>query len=162
MHQIKNKLSENCLFCKKEIANKSFYSSKQFRAIYNIAPILPGHTLVIPDSHYESLFELSDIELGDMMIFARKVTAVLKSVFQCEGFNWTIQDGVSAGQTVPHLHLHIIPRKPLDMPEGNDWYRNIPLNEKQMLDSEHREHLSDQDYMAMTAQLTEAARSINM
>lgn len=150
----------SCLFCRKEIIEKSFFTTAQFSAFYNIAPILPGHSLIIPIAHYESLIELSDDELGEMMVFARKVTAVLKTVFQCDGFDWTIQDGVSAGQTVPHLHLHIIPRKPMDMPEANEWYSKIPLNEKQMLDSQQRERLSDHDYSAVTARLTEASKSI--
>lgn len=151
---------ENCLFCKKEITEKSFYATARFSAFYNIAPILPGHSLVIPNLHYESLFELSDTELGEMMCFARNVTKVLKSVFKCDGFDWTIQDGESAGQTVPHLHLHIIPRKPLDMPEGKDWYSKIAHNEKQMLDSQHRERLSTFDYSMITNQLIEASTAL--
>lgn len=152
-----NKPDDSCLFCRKETIEKSFCTSKQFSALYNIAPILPGHSLIITNKHYESLFELSDDELSKMMIFARKITAVLKSVFNCDGFDWTIQDGVSAGQTVPHLHLHIIPRKPLDMPESNEWYSKISKNESQLLDSDHRERLSDSEYNAITNILKEAA-----
>lgn len=151
----------DCIFCSKAVTEKSFYSTSKFSALYNLAPILPGHSLIIPNRHYESLIELTDNDLGEMMIFARKVTTVLKTVFNCDGFDWTIQDGISAGQTVPHLHLHIIPRKPLDMPESNEWYSKIPKNEKQMLDSNRRERLSDHEYNAITARLAEASRSIN-
>ena len=151
---------ENCHFCRKEILEKSFCTTSRFSAFYNIAPILPGHSLIIPNAHYESLFELSEDELSEMMVFARKVTSVLKTFLNCDGFDWTIQDGVSAGQTVPHLHLHIIPRKPLDMPESNEWYSKIPENEKQMLDSDHRMRLNDHDYYTVTAMLTEASKSI--
>jgi len=106
------------------------------------------------------LLDLPDPELSEMILFARKVTKVLLSVFKCDGFDWTIQDGISAGQTVPHLHMHIIPRKPLDMPESNDWYSKIPENEQKMLDSQHRERLSDEDYAAVTASLAGASASI--
>lgn len=147
---------QNCIFCKKGIIEKSFCTTSRFSAFYNIAPVLPGHSLIIPNHHYESLFELSEDELGEMMVFALKITAVLKSVFNCDGFDWTIQDGVSAGQTVPHLHLHIVPRKPKDLPESNEWYSKILENEKQMLDSQHRERLSEQDYNEITAMLTKA------
>ena len=92
-----------------------------------------------------------------MMIFARKATTVLKSVFECDGFDWTIQDGVSAGQTIPHLHLHIIPRKPHDLPESNNWYSKISENEIQMLESQQRERLNDGEYMAITERLSKAA-----
>jgi bis(5'-adenosyl)-triphosphatase len=149
---------DNCLFCRKEIVGKSFFSSEQFSAFYNIAPILPGHSLVVPIAHYTSLLELSETELGDMMVFARKATKVLQEVFKCESFDWTLQDGISAGQTVPHLHLHIIPRKPFDLPEGNDWYGKIPQNELNMLDSQHRERLNEKEYTEITARLSEAAK----
>jgi len=157
MHQSTNLPEENCLFCLKEITEKSFCTTTRFSAFYNIAPILPGHSLIIPNKHYESLFELPDDELSEMMLFARKITSLLKSAFNCDGFDWTIQDGVSGGQTVPHLHLHIIPRKPQDLPESNEWYRKIPLNESQMLDSEHREKLSDAEYNVITNKLKEAS-----
>jgi bis(5'-adenosyl)-triphosphatase len=148
---------DNCLFCKNAVIEKSFYSTSQFSALYNIAPILPGHSLIIPNFHFESLMELTEDELGAMMVFARKVTSILKSVFGCDGFDWTIQDGVSAGQTVPHLHLHIIPRKPKDLNGSNDWYSKLPESENRILDSESRERLNDVDYNAITARLKEAA-----
>lgn len=160
MHHSTHQPVENCLFCRKEIIWKSFCTTSRFSAIYNIAPILPGHSLIIPNKHYESLFELSDDELSEMMVFARKITAVLKSVFNCDGFDWTIQDGVSAGQTVPHLHLHIILRKPHDMPESNEWYSKILQNEAQLLDSQHRGRLSDKEYNDITNKLKEAATTL--
>jgi len=148
--------SKDCPFCKKEIHENSFLTTSDFSALYNIAPILPGHSLIIPNLHYESLSELSEKEVGNMFVFARKVTSVLTEFFHSNGFDWTIQDGVAAGQTVPHLHLHIIPRKPFDMPENTDWYTQIPQNEKIMLDSLQREKLTDFEYKAITAQLKEA------
>ena len=151
---------ENCLFCSNRIIGKSFYSTLQFSAFYNIAPILPGHSLVVPNRHVESLFELTDQELAEIMLFARKTTQVLKSVFTCDGFDWTIQDGVSAGQTIPHLHLHIIPRKPHDLPEGMNWFSKIASSENQMLDSSLRERLNDQDYNAITEVLRAASKTI--
>jgi bis(5'-adenosyl)-triphosphatase len=147
---------ESCIFCTKAVKDKSFYSTSKFSAVYNLAPILPGHSLIIPNAHYESLTELSDQDLGEMMVFARKVTSLLKTVFNCNGFDWTIQDGESAGQTIPHLHLHIIPRKPLDLPSSNEWYSKIPENEKQMLDSKNRERIKNQEYISITARLAEA------
>ena len=161
MEQPTNETGVNCLFCHTEIIEKSFCTTVRFSALYNIAPILPGHSLIIPNTHYESLFELPDDELGEMMVFARKITAVLKTVFNCDGFDWTIQDGVSAGQTIPHLHLHIIPRKPLDLPESNEWYSKIPHSEASILDSENRTRLNDREYDKITDRLKLACKSIN-
>ena len=153
------KADENCIFCTRAIVEKSFYSTADFSALYNIAPILPGHTLIIPNRHYQSLTELPETELGNMMIFARKITAVLKAVYTCDGFDWTIQDGISAGQTIPHLHLHIIPRKPFDLPESNEWYSKIPENETQLLDSRQRVRMNEDEYIAITAMLAEACKA---
>jgi bis(5'-adenosyl)-triphosphatase len=160
MNLTNNNPNDTCLFCRKEIIENSFYITSRFSAFYNIAPILPGHSLIIPKNHYESLFELSDDELSEMMVFARKVTSILKTVFKCDGFDWTIQDGVSAGQTVPHLHLHIIPRKPHDMHDSNKWYSKILPNEEQLLDSDHRERLSNEEYDAITNKLKEASATL--
>ena len=161
MHHTTDQSHQGCIFCRKEIIEKSFCSTPLFSAFYNIAPILPGHSLIIPNNHYESLFELADEELGEMMVFARKITSVLKTFFNCDGFDWTIQDGVSAGQTVPHLHLHIIPRKPLDLPESNEWYSKIPHSEAGILDSENRARLSEKEYNEITDRLKVACASIN-
>jgi bis(5'-adenosyl)-triphosphatase len=160
MHQITDHTFQDCIFCRKEIIENSFCTTTRFSAFYNIAPILPGHSLIIPNKHYETLFELADEELGEMMVFARKITSVLKTFFNCEGFDWTIQDGVSAGQTVPHLHLHIIPRKPLDLPESNEWYSKIPHSEAGILDSENRARLNDREYDEITERLKLACTSI--
>ena len=156
----KNKTAEGCIFCRREVIEKSFFSTDRFSAFYNIAPVLPGHSLVIPKKHYQSLFELSDDELGEMMGFARRVTLVLKTVFGCSGFDWTIQDGASAGQTVPHLHLHIIPRKANDMDGAGEWYSSIPENEKQLIDSELRNRLNTSEYDAITKELREISSKL--
>jgi bis(5'-adenosyl)-triphosphatase len=161
MQLTNNNPNAECLFCRKEITEKSFCSTPLFSAFYNISPILPGHSLVIPDKHYESLFELSDDELSEMMVFARKITSSLKTFFNCDGFDWTIQDGVSAGQTVPHLHLHIVPRKPLDLPESNEWYKKIQQSEEHILDSENRARLNEKEYAEITQRLKIACASIN-
>lgn len=157
MHNSDSLPAGDCQFCRKEIIEKSFCSTSQFSAIYNIAPIVPGHSLIIPNTHYISLFELSDQELCEMMVFARKVTRILQTVFQCDGFDWSVQDGISAGQSVPHLHLHIVPRKPHDMTNGTEWYSKLSQNAVPAPDSQHRIKLEEEEYNAITARLTEAS-----
>jgi len=152
--------ADYCAFCNPAINAKSFCSTGKFSAIYNIAPILPGHSLIIPKAHCESLFQLTEKEIGEMMVFARKVTTILKSFFNCQGFDWTIQDGSAAGQTIPHLHLHIIPRRPADLPSGTDWYSNIQQNELVLLDSENRARLNEKEYNEISMKLTKAAKTI--
>ncbi|MEI6061334.1 MAG: HIT family protein [Bacteroidota bacterium] len=146
-----------CPFCRKDNLAKAFLKTPYFSAIYNIAPVVPGHSLVIPNNHTRSLFDLTEQELGEMMVFARRVTSVLKTVFGCDGFDWSIQDGESAGQTIPHLHLHIIPRKPSDIPVSEEWYSKLSDNNNKMLDSQQRERLGEVEYDAITDKLTLAS-----
>jgi bis(5'-adenosyl)-triphosphatase len=132
----------NCPFCATEIKNSVFSESENFLAIYNVAPILPGHTLVVPKKHITSMLDLPDTGLSEMMLFAKKVTHILLEVFNSDSFNWSVQDNSAAGQTVSHLHLHIVPRFEGDMPNPGDWYPKIDNNYKEMLDSKSRSKLS--------------------
>ena len=80
-------------------------------------PVSPGHTLVIPCRHIGSFFELTDAERACMVELLAKAKAELDLSFQPDGFNIGINDGAAAGQTVPHLHLHLIPRYRGDAPD---------------------------------------------
>ena len=88
----------SCPFCMESIADETFAESQYFRAIYNISPILPGHSLVIPKRHVSSFLELTDGEACEMTLFSREIAAKLVEVFSSSGFNWTIQEGAVAGQ----------------------------------------------------------------
>ncbi len=135
-----------CPFCDPGIEAATFASDDHFRAVYNISPTLPGHSLVMPKRHVESLLDLSDSEASEMMLFARKVVQTLLKAFQGRAFDWTIQEGVEAGQSVPHLHLHLIPRKAEDLPQPGDWYPALmdSLN-IDAIDSEQRPRLSREE-----------------
>lgn len=143
----------DCLFCKTKDQERAFCETENFKAIYNIAPILPGHSLILPKNHIQSIFELTEKELFEMFQLARRVTTGLKTYFNCDGSDWTIQDGESAGQTIQHLHLHIIPRFPFDLPGENEWYDFIIENEKDLKDSNSRKKLDTNEYNFITDQL---------
>jgi diadenosine tetraphosphate (Ap4A) HIT family hydrolase len=74
-------------------------------------PVTQGHTLVIPKRHVASLFELPDEEQAAVWRLVAQVRALLMAGLQPNGFNIGINDGPSAGQTVMHAHVHIIPRR---------------------------------------------------
>lgn len=131
-----------CPFCHENIQRAQFAQSANFRAIYNRAPILPGHSLIIPKLHLESLMELAESDLAEMMIFARSVTGILNKTFHTASFNWSLQDGLAAGQTIPHLHLHLIPRLPADLPSPGDWYPLLEKSETENVDSDLRARLT--------------------
>jgi bis(5'-adenosyl)-triphosphatase len=139
MQERKN--NTNCPFCASEIKDSSFFESENFLAVYNIAPILPGHTLVIPKKHITSFFQLSDKDLFEYIKFSRSVTKILSKVFDTEAFNWSLQEKDEAGQSVAHMHIHIIPRKPGDLTNSGDWYPMLKNNIDNILDSNKREKL---------------------
>jgi len=118
-------MRDPCPFCDTDIAAISFMQSTNFRVICNHAPILPGHSLVVPKQHCESILQLDDAALAEFIQLARDASARVKDEFKADGFDWTIQEGAAAGQTVAHLHLHIIPRHHGDLPAPGDWYPKL-------------------------------------
>ena len=106
-------MKDDCIFCK--LANGVFetntlYEDDQFRVIFDASPATKGHVLVIPKEHYANVFEIPEDLLADGYKVAKKVATVLKEVTGCEGINILQNNGEVAGQTVFHLHIHIIPR----------------------------------------------------
>ena len=88
-------------------------------------PISPGHTLVIPKRHVGSFFELNPEEAADLMSLLRHAKSVIEMEFKPDGYNIGINDGAAAGQTVPHLHIHLIPRYIGDRPDPRGGVRWI-------------------------------------
>ncbi|WP_249605371.1 HIT domain-containing protein [Chromobacterium sp. IRSSSOUMB001] len=73
-------------------------------------PISPGHTLIIPRRHIASFFALEPAEREGLMVLLDQARQQLLAELKPDGFNIGINDGTAAGQTVPHLHIHLIPR----------------------------------------------------
>ena len=103
----------DCLFCKiifKEIPNHTVYEDENTLAFLDIAPKSPGHTVLIPKAHAERMFDLS-VEAAQALLPALKETvAKLEAALKPDGYNIGWNDGKAAGQVVPHLHIHILPR----------------------------------------------------
>jgi diadenosine tetraphosphate (Ap4A) HIT family hydrolase len=105
-----------CVFC--ELPVERIRGENEFAVwIRDGFPISPGHSLVIPKRHIASFFEATESErtaLLDLLEAAKQA-----AVHECkpDGFNIGINDGAAAGQTVPHLHIHLIPRFVGDMPD---------------------------------------------
>jgi diadenosine tetraphosphate (Ap4A) HIT family hydrolase len=73
-------------------------------------PVSPGHSLIIPKRHVGSFFEITDIERAALFKLLDRAKELVSDQHQPDGFNIGINDGAAAGQTVPHLHIHLIPR----------------------------------------------------
>jgi bis(5'-adenosyl)-triphosphatase len=92
-----------------------FYLSRLSFAIVNLKPLLPGHVLVSPRRVVPRFNDLSDTEVQDLFLTVQRVSRMVERVFDASSLNIAIQDGVDAGQSVPHVHTHIIPRKRNDL-----------------------------------------------
>jgi len=88
-------------------------------------PVSPGHTLIIPKRHVGSFFDLSSDEREDLMSLLATAKANVEAEFKPDSYNIGINDGPAAGQTVPHLHIHLIPRYKDDMPDPRGGVRWI-------------------------------------
>ena len=103
----------NCIFCKianGEIPSATLYEDDEFRVILDLNPAAKGHALVLPKEHYANLFEIPEDVLGRAAGVAKKVSAKLFEGLHATGLNPVQNNGQSAGQTVFHFHLHMIPR----------------------------------------------------
>jgi diadenosine tetraphosphate (Ap4A) HIT family hydrolase len=86
-------------------------------AFLDAYPVTEGHTLVTPKRHVGSVFDLPPTELQELWTQVSKVRALLVEKFHPEAFNIGVNDGAAAGQTIPHAHIHIIPRHDGDSPD---------------------------------------------
>lgn len=107
----------DCIFCKivkGELPCYKIYEDEKIFAFLDIAPVSDGHTLVIPKKHYADLEKISDDDLGCLMKAIKKIGEALKYGLAIDGYNIQLNNGSIAGQIVPHIHFHIIPRKQKD------------------------------------------------
>ena len=106
-------INDDCIFCK--LANGVFptnkiYEDDDFTVILDAAPANAGHSLILPKNHFANLFEIDDATAAKVMPLAKKVASALKAELNCDGVNVVQNNGTSAGQTVFHFHVHVIPR----------------------------------------------------
>lgn len=81
----------------------------------NLKPLLPGHVLVSPRRVTSRVADLDGTELNDLITTIQSVGRVVEKVYKATSLNIAIQDGADAGQSVPHVHAHIIPRRSADL-----------------------------------------------
>jgi diadenosine tetraphosphate (Ap4A) HIT family hydrolase len=99
----------NCPFCTLPRERLVFESELAF-VIRDGYPVSPGHTLVIPRRHVASFFETTPEEQASLLKLLNLARIEIGQQFKPEGFNIGINDGAAAGQTIAHLHIHLIPR----------------------------------------------------
>jgi diadenosine tetraphosphate (Ap4A) HIT family hydrolase len=100
----------DCPFCR-PAADRVRLESEFAVALPDGFPVTPGHTLVVQRRHVAGLFELTDEEQAAVWRLVARVRALLAAELKLDGFNVGLNDGAAAGQTVPHAHVHVIPRR---------------------------------------------------
>ncbi|SJX60546.1 related to Cobalamin synthesis protein [Sporisorium reilianum f. sp. reilianum] len=117
----KKTISKQVKFASFDVTDQVFYRSEDAScsAIVNLKPIVPGHILVIPTTPYHRLSEAPADIVASLFQSVQEIAKGLEKVFEAEALTISVQDGEAAGQTVPHLHVHILPRKAGDI-EPND------------------------------------------
>lgn len=102
-----------CPFCKEEILEtQAFYETELAVGLLTYKPAVPGHVLVIPKRHVERFEELTAAEMAAIQELIRKVHEAEKGLFGKDDYLLIQKNGLSAGQSVPHLHFHYLPRIP--------------------------------------------------
>ena len=103
----------DCIFCKianGEIPWASVYEDDEFKVILDLAPLEKGHALILPKAHVANIYEASDELISKAFGLAGRLAGKMKEALQCDGINIIQNNGEAAGQTVFHLHIHLIPR----------------------------------------------------
>lgn len=119
------KTHSDCPFCNPDSKAELILESAQAYAILDKFPVNPGHALIIPKRHVADYFELSFKEQSSCMFMLNEVKKEIQKRFNPDGFNIGINIGEKAGQTVSHVHIHLIPRYAGDVDDPRGGVRGV-------------------------------------
>lgn len=102
-------MEQDCPFCSPD-PDRVFYETDLVVGLWDAYPVNPGHALLVPRRHVPDWFEASEDERRELMEGVQAARAAILEKHQPQGFNLGINMGEAAGQTVFHLHVHLIPR----------------------------------------------------
>jgi len=104
---------DDCIFCQisqKKIPSSIVYEDENFVAFLDIRPANKGHVLVIPKKHIEDLLSLSEEQTKELFAVVQRVAQGIKKATDADALNIVQNNGTTAGQVIPHIHVHVIPR----------------------------------------------------
>ncbi len=114
-------MSSDCIFCKiiaGKVPSAKVHEDKDVVAFMDIGPVVRGHVLVVPRSHHENIMDVPAVVLEKVIMVVKKVAEAQKRGLKADGVNVAQANGSIAGQVVPHIHFHVIPRFEKD---GHSW-----------------------------------------
>lgn len=106
-------LNDQCIFCKiikGDIPSYTIYEDDGFKVILDVGPVSKGHALILPKDHYQNLYELPEDMAASAFCLAKKMMIQMTEKLGCDGFNVCQNNKEAADQTVPHFHIHLVPR----------------------------------------------------
>ncbi|XP_050942339.1 bifunctional bis(5'-adenosyl)-triphosphatase/adenylylsulfatase FHIT isoform X1 [Cucumis melo] len=109
-----------------------FYCTTLSYAMVNLRPLLPGNVLVCPKREVQRFADLTADETCDLWLAAQRVGQKLELYHKASSLTFAIQDGPQAGQTVPHVHIHVLPRKGGDFEKNDEIYDALDEKEKEL------------------------------
>src|SRR3989338_4401275 len=136
---------DTCVFCKirdGQIPSMKVYEDERTFCIMDINPLSPGHCLVISKTHAATIYETEPSDLQAAIATAKRVALALRDTLRPEGLNLLQANGAAAFQSVPHFHLHLIPRWMRDG-KGFDWKLVPGQNDEIVKTGRSEEHTSE-------------------
>lgn len=124
---------ETCLFCRivsGEVPAVVVYEDKNTFAFLDHRPLFPGHTLLVPRAHFETLSDLPPAQVEPLFTNAQFLSRVIEEAMEAEGSFVAMNNRVS--QSVPHLHVHLVPRRRKDGLKGFFWPRTKYKTQEEM------------------------------
>ena len=122
--------NSNCPFCAIDLDREIIFESESTFSIYDKFPVNNGHVLIIPKRHCQSYFELTFQEQMDCLQVLNKSKELVNRKYNPDAFNIGINVGEIAGQTVPHVHIHLIPRFKGDVNDPRGGVRGVIPNKQ--------------------------------
>lgn len=116
--------SVNCIFCNPEpssVVVQNVYGYVR----YDGYPVSPGHVLIIPHRHASHLFDITDDECRSLWSLLKEAKRLIETSFHPDGYNVGVNVGQASGQTIEHLHIHLIPRYHGDMTDPRGGVRGV-------------------------------------
>lgn len=114
-----------CFFCEPEARTTQTLANESWVARPDGFPVSPGHTILILKRHQSSLFDITSEESTALHALLVETRAVLDERYHPDGYNIGVNDGIAAGQSIAHLHVHLIPRYIGDVPNPRGGVRNV-------------------------------------
>lgn len=122
---------KKCIFCNLDPNREIIAQNDLALAFFDAFPVNPGHALIIPKRHVADYFDLTEDEVAAMQALLREVKAIVEKRFNPDGYNIGVNVNAAAGQSVFHVHMHLIPRYKGDVENPKGGVRGvIPSKQK--------------------------------